>query len=60
MPVRHQVKITGEKKMNKMLLAGSAGIVLLSAAASPVWADDNASTALKTDARTDVPQLRYF
>ncbi|EBJ4876002.1 porin family protein, partial [Salmonella enterica] len=23
MPVRHQVKITGEKKMNKMLLAGS-------------------------------------
>ncbi|EBA3474383.1 porin family protein, partial [Salmonella enterica] len=30
--------------MNKMLLAGSAGIVLLSAAASPVWADDNAST----------------
>ncbi|END2876417.1 porin family protein, partial [Salmonella enterica] len=26
--------------MNKMLLAGSAGIVLLSAAASPVWADD--------------------
>ncbi|EHT4409458.1 porin family protein, partial [Salmonella enterica] len=24
--------------MNKMLLAGSAGIVLLSAAASPVWA----------------------
>ncbi|EEM7505773.1 hypothetical protein C9N40_02195 [Salmonella enterica subsp. enterica serovar Enteritidis] len=46
--------------MNKMLLAGSAGIVLLSAAASPVWADDNASTALKTDARTDVPQLRYF
>ncbi|EKA0362301.1 hypothetical protein OJ722_003127 [Salmonella enterica] len=31
--------------MNKMLLAGSAGIVLLSAAASPVWADDNASAA---------------
>lgn len=30
--------------MNKMLLAGSTGIVLLSAAASPVWADDNAST----------------
>ncbi|MBW3202940.1 porin family protein, partial [Salmonella enterica subsp. enterica serovar Javiana] len=29
--------------MNKMLLAGSAGIVLLSATASPVWADDNAS-----------------
>ncbi|HAT5853934.1 TPA: porin family protein, partial [Salmonella enterica subsp. enterica] len=26
--------------MNKMLLAGSTGIVLLSAAASPVWADD--------------------
>lgn len=30
--------------MNKMLLAGSTGIVLLSVAASPVWADDNAST----------------
>ncbi|EAA4072339.1 porin family protein, partial [Salmonella enterica subsp. enterica] len=30
--------------MNKMLLAGSTGIVLLSAAASPAWADDNAST----------------
>ncbi|TGD51531.1 porin family protein, partial [Salmonella enterica subsp. enterica serovar Poona] len=23
MPVRHQVKITAEKKMNKLLLAGS-------------------------------------
>ncbi|EAW4718279.1 porin family protein, partial [Salmonella enterica] len=28
-----------------MLLAGSTGIVLLSAAVSPVWTDDNASTA---------------
>ncbi|HFW3721411.1 TPA: porin family protein, partial [Salmonella enterica subsp. enterica serovar 13,22:y:-] len=28
-----------------MLLAGNISIVLLSAAVSPVWADDNASAA---------------
>ncbi|EEM6939284.1 hypothetical protein GBG59_25315, partial [Salmonella enterica] len=39
-----QIK-NNRKKLNKMLLAGSTGIVLLSASVSPVWVEDNASTA---------------
>ncbi|EAT5898011.1 porin family protein, partial [Salmonella enterica] len=39
------IKNNRGEKLNKMLLAGSTGIVLLSAAVSPVWTDDNASTA---------------
>ncbi|ECX8299671.1 hypothetical protein CQT88_22835, partial [Salmonella enterica] len=40
-----QIKNNRGKKLNKMLLAGSTSIVLLSAAISPVWVEDNASTA---------------
>ncbi|EDS4809512.1 hypothetical protein B5631_003250 [Salmonella enterica subsp. enterica serovar Woodinville] len=40
-----QIKNNRGQKLNKMLLAGSTSIVLLSAAISPVWVEDNASTA---------------
>ncbi|EAO4155904.1 porin family protein, partial [Salmonella enterica] len=39
------IKNNRRQKLNKMLLAGNISIVLLSAAVSPVWADDNASAA---------------
>ncbi|EBE5678445.1 hypothetical protein CR255_22340, partial [Salmonella enterica] len=40
-----QIKNNRGEKLNKMLLAGSTSIVLLSAAVSSVWVEDNASTA---------------
>ncbi|EAY1384114.1 hypothetical protein B7D57_22575, partial [Salmonella enterica] len=40
-----QIKNNRGQKLNKMLLAGSTSIVLLSATVSPVWTDDNASAA---------------
>ncbi|EAN3219809.1 hypothetical protein ELU24_22870, partial [Salmonella enterica] len=40
-----QIKNNRRQKLNKMLLAGNTSIVLLSAAVSPVWVDDNASAA---------------
>ncbi|EDR0284106.1 hypothetical protein GVS83_02665 [Salmonella enterica] len=40
-----QIKNNRGQKLNKMLLAGSISIVLLSATVSPVWVDDNASAA---------------
>ncbi|EDR6083133.1 hypothetical protein WO80_001419 [Salmonella enterica subsp. enterica] len=40
-----QIKNNRGEKLNKILLAESTGIVLLSATVSPVWTEDNASAA---------------
>ncbi|EAQ3177529.1 TPA: hypothetical protein ACTNR2_004376, partial [Salmonella enterica subsp. enterica serovar Enteritidis] len=40
-----QIKNNRGENLNKMLLAGSTGIVLLSATVSPVWTDNNTSAA---------------